>query len=116
MLLLDGLEEQRPLSRLESILKQLVKNHISKLLEEKRNYWKQRNNVRWVKLGDENTSFLPSYASISHKKNNIASLNIPGDILVTDHDQKAGILWETFKNRMGISEFNGIYYDLSSLL
>lgn len=33
LLLLDGLEEQRPLSDLEAILRRLVKQHIAKLLE-----------------------------------------------------------------------------------
>ena len=61
LLLLDGLEEQRPLSSLESAFRGLVKSHIAKLLEEKRIYWKQRNTVRWVKLGDENTSFFPGH-------------------------------------------------------
>lgn len=55
-------------------------------------------------------------AFISHRKNKIANLSIPGDILVTNHDHKAGILWEAFKNRLGVSEFSGISYDLPSLL
>lgn len=108
VLLLDGLEEQRPLSRLESILRTLVKSHITKLLEEKRMYWKQPNTVKCVELGDENTSFFQAMASISHRKNKIASLSILGDILVTKHEHKAGILWEAFKNRMGVSNFCGI--------
>lgn len=40
LLLLDGLEEQRPLSGLETTLRSLVKRHIVKLLESKRSYWK----------------------------------------------------------------------------
>lgn len=116
LLLLDGLEEQRPLSTLEAVLRGLVKDHIAKLLEAKRLYWKQRNTVRWVKLGDENTSFFQAMASIYHRKNKIASLSIPGDILVTNHEHKVGILWEAFKNRLGVTEFQGIAYDLTRLL
>lgn len=41
--LMDGLEEQRPLSRLESSFRRLVKNHLANLLEPKRKYWRQRN-------------------------------------------------------------------------
>ena len=92
LLLLDGLEEQRPLSSLESCFRKLIKGHIAKLLESKRSYWKQRNTVRWIKLGDENTSFLQAIASISHRRNSIASLSLPEDVIVTNHDQKAGIL------------------------
>jgi len=56
-------------------------------------------------------------ASISHRMNSIASLTLPGgDIQVTNHEQKAGLLWANFKNRMGVSEFSNITYDLNSLL
>lgn len=55
-------------------------------------------------------------ATISHKKNFIASLTTTDGILVTDHNQKAQLLWESFKNRMGISNFSGITYVLSSIL
>lgn len=115
LLLLDGLEEQRPLSSLETILRNLVKQHIAKLLETKRSYWKQRNTTRWIKLGDENTSFFQAMASISHRRNTISSLVVLGDNIVTSHDQ-ASILWGAYRSRFGISEFSAISYDLSTLL
>jgi uncharacterized protein YaaR (DUF327 family) len=65
---MDGLEEQRTLSDLETTFRKLVKNHLASLLESKRIYWKQRNTVRWVKLGDENTQFFHTIATINHKK------------------------------------------------
>jgi hypothetical protein len=49
--ILDGLEEQRFLSNLESSFRRLVKQYLAKLLEAKRVYWKQRNTARWVLLG-----------------------------------------------------------------
>jgi hypothetical protein len=58
LLLLDGLEDQRTLSRLETIFRSLVKHHLSSLLEAKKIYRRQRNTVRWIKLGDENTNFF----------------------------------------------------------
>lgn len=45
LLLLDGLEDQRPLSRLETSFRNLVKLHLSNLLESRRIYWKQRNTL-----------------------------------------------------------------------
>jgi hypothetical protein len=99
--LLDGLEDQRPLSRLEHNFRSLVKWHLSKLLESKRFYWKRRNTVRWVKLVDENTSFFHVMATISHKRNFIVSLTDPDDNSITNHDQKANMLWVAFKQRMG---------------
>ena len=50
------------------------------------------------------------------EKNSIASLSLPDDVIVTNHDQKAGILWEAFKNRLGVSVFTEVTYDLHSLL
>lgn len=49
-------------------------------------------------------------------KKHIGSLTTPDNILVTDHEQKAALLWNSFKNRLGVSDFNGVTYDLSSLL
>jgi hypothetical protein len=57
LLLFDGLEDQRALSRLERAFRTLVKSHLASLLEAKRAYWKQRNTMRWVNFGDENTHF-----------------------------------------------------------
>ena len=51
------------------LLKRLVKDHLASLLEYKRIYWKQRNTVRWVKFGDENSSFFHTMATIAHKRN-----------------------------------------------
>jgi len=65
LLLLDGLEDQRELSRQETTFRALVKSHLATLLEAKRVYWKQRNSVRWVKLGDENTHFFSYHGNHS---------------------------------------------------
>jgi hypothetical protein len=61
LLLLDGLEDQRPHSRLESTFRRLVKQHLASLLEYNRVYWKHRNSFRWVKLADENTQFFSHF-------------------------------------------------------
>ena len=61
---MDGLEDQRALSDLETAFKALVKDHLASLLESKRIYWKQRNTVRWVKQGDENTHFFHTMAVV----------------------------------------------------
>jgi len=63
LLLLDGLEEQRTLSELELALRNMTKRHLAILLERKRTYWRQRNTIRWVKFGDENTSFFQALAT-----------------------------------------------------
>lgn len=77
LLLLDGLEEQRPLYDVEMSLRDLVKRHIANLLESKRIYQKQRNTIRWVKLGDENSKVFQVMASISHRKEQHCQPNNP---------------------------------------
>jgi mannosylglycoprotein endo-beta-mannosidase len=72
--MLDGLEDQRPLSRVEHNFRNIVKKHLQKLLEAKRIYWKQRSTIRWVKFGDENTKIFHAMATHSLRRNNISTL------------------------------------------
>lgn len=116
LLLLDGLEEQRPLLDLEWALRNMTKRHLATMLERKRTYWRQRNIVRWAKFGDENTSFFQALATQNHRRNFIVFLCSPDNTLITDHDQKANLLYESFRDRLGISEFTGIIFDMASLL
>lgn len=46
----------------------------------------------------------------------ISSITTHEGILLMDHEQKAGLLWESFKDRLGISEYVGISYNLISFL
>ena len=51
------------------------------------------------------------------RKNSIASLKTSGmDDPVSDHDKMAGILWASFKNRMGQAQGISMGYDLDSLI
>jgi hypothetical protein len=57
--ILDGLEEQRPLSIPEFNFRNIVKRRIANLLHYKCIYWKNRCTIiRWVKLRGENTKFF----------------------------------------------------------
>jgi hypothetical protein len=55
-------------------------------------------------------------ATIAHKKNFIVTLSDQQGNIVLDHEQKANHLWATYKQRMGVSEFSSISYNLSELL
>jgi len=72
--------------------------------------------VRWVQLGDENTHFFHTMATISHKRNFIVSLSNTDGTIVIDHEQKANLLCTAFKHRLGVSEFTGMSYNLSNIL
>jgi hypothetical protein len=63
--LLDGLEEQRPLSVIERKFRKQLKVNLINLLEAKKVYWKwkQRSTIRWVRFGDENTKLFQAIAT-----------------------------------------------------
>lgn len=99
--ILDGLGDQSMLNLIEKNFRRLVKRYLLKLLEAKRIYWKQRSTIRWVTFGDENTSVFQAYASQQFKKNQISQLRLEDGTIIQDHNLKAAILWNSFKERMG---------------
>ena len=114
--LLDGLEDQRPLCLVERNFRRILKAHLLKLLEAKRTYWKQRATIRWVQFGDENSKFFQSIASSTFRRNHIAHLYLDDGSCISDHAQKAAILWTSFKARLGVSEVNDMHFNLDSLV
>jgi hypothetical protein len=48
-------------------------------------YWRQRQTIRWVKLGDENSRFFHANATIKHRRNLITTLEDPLVSLVYEH-------------------------------
>jgi exonuclease III len=113
---LDILEEFRDLTLDEWNLRNIISSHLQCLLHQQKLYWKQRGTINWVKFGDECTSFFHANASMRHRGNNITSLRKDSGQEVFQHEAKAELIWETFKGRMGSSEFSHMYFDLQSLL
>jgi hypothetical protein len=105
---LDVLEENRDLSLEEWNFRQIVSQQLQELLHQEKIYWKKRSTVKWIKFGDECTRFFHANASIKHAKNSITSLKDESGRDLTDHEQKAEFIWNSFKDRLGISEFNGM--------
>jgi hypothetical protein len=114
--ILDGLEEQRLLSSLESSFRRLVKQYLAKLQEAKRLYWKQRNTARWVLFGDKNTRLFHTMATYSMRRNFISSLTFEDGSEVFEYEQKAGVLWSAYRDMLGVSKFSGILFELSELI
>jgi hypothetical protein len=54
-------------------------------------------------LGDENTSFFHSMATVRYRKNTIASLQRADGSIATEHHVKAALLWQSFRDRLGVS-------------
>jgi hypothetical protein len=87
--LLDGLEDARYLSLIESNFRKIVKRHLAQLLEAKRIYWKQRATMRFVKFRDENTKIFQAMATHSKRRNSITELlSEDGSCLVHPKDKK----------------------------
>lgn len=114
--ILDGLEDQRPLCRVAKNFGRIIKGYVIQLLEAKRKYWRQRATIRWIQFGDENTKLFQAIATSSHRRNHISILYTDDNNSVSDHDLKAGFLWNEYKERFGISEFVEMHNDLATLV
>lgn len=107
------LEEFRDLSLVEWSFRAILEDNLISLLKQQRSYWKQRGQLKWVTLGDASTHFFHAHATMKFRRNLITYLvNDNGDEIY-DHDSKANLLWESFRDRLGTSNFTGIQFDLS---
>lgn len=113
--LLDGIEDQRMLTISERNFRKLLITHTNKLLEAKRKYWRIRANIRCANLGDENTKFFHAIATQVFRNNYISFLRATDNFNVYEHDQKAAILWTSFKERIGMTDNTQQSFDISHL-
>lgn len=114
--ILDKLEEQIPLYTQESNFRKIVKKHILKLLKFQKEYWKKRYTIRWTKFGDENTKFFHAAATERFRQNTITSLETEDGRTICDHFQKAALLFENFRDRMGQTTHPQMQYNLAELI
>jgi hypothetical protein len=113
---LDLAEEMRSLTIEEWNLRDILKSHVIVLLQNQKTYWKQRGKIKWVKLGNENTRFFHTKATINYRHNYISLLRNKDHVEISDHEGKAGILWEAFKDRMGKSDNPEMHFNLHDFL
>jgi hypothetical protein len=59
----DDIEQIRTLTNPERNFRKILRNHITRLLSYKQQYWKKRCTERWIKYGDENTKFFHRIAT-----------------------------------------------------
>jgi hypothetical protein len=115
ILLLDTLEENRPLYTTEFNFRKIVKLHLEDLLKIECNYWRKRCTIRWIKMAEDNTKFFHAMATARYRRNNIAMLKSEDGRVVTDHQEIAGMLWSSYRNRMGQTEGISMQFDLNRL-
>lgn len=113
---LDALEENRPLFRQESNFRIILKRHILKLLQFKKEYWRKRYTVRWTKLGDESTGFFHAAATERYRINTITSIDLEDGRTITEHQEKASVLWEEYRDRMSQTCNPTMWYNLQDLI
>jgi len=113
---LDKLEEQRTLFIRESNFRTILKKHILSLLKFKQEYWRKRYTIRWTKFGVENTKFFHAAATERYRQNTITSLETQDGRILYDHFQKAALLLENFKARMGHSTNPQMQYNINDLV
>jgi hypothetical protein len=116
ILLLDTLEEKRPLYRTEFNFRKIVKLHLEDLLLAKCNYWRKRCTIRWITQGEDNTKFFHAMATKRFGRNDIALLQDSDDNEVSDHDMMAALLWNDYKNRKGTSEGIDMQFEVGRII
>lgn len=113
---LQVIEEFRDLSIPEWNFRHILEIKLQRLLKQQKIYWRQRGQIKRVTLGDASTKFFHANATIKFRRNLITCLENSSGITVYDHQQKADMIWADFKDRLGISEFTTIHFNLDSLL
>jgi hypothetical protein len=113
---IDIIEEHRDLSIEEWNFRDHMQTKVAELLHIQKIYWKQRASIKWITDGDICSRFFHAHATLKHRRNSITSLTDDNGTNFSEHDHKADLLWNAFKNRMGTSDFLGIDFDLPNLL
>jgi hypothetical protein len=72
--------------------------------------------VRWTKLGDESTKFFHAASTERYRLNTITSLDTEDGRTVTEHLEKAALLWDEYRNRLGTSTHTLMHFNLQNLI
>jgi hypothetical protein len=59
--------------------------------------------------------FFHVIATRNYRQNLIASISTNDGRVVTDHEQKAAVLWQSFKDRLGVSDHPNILFNINYL-
>jgi hypothetical protein len=112
--ILDAVEENRPLTRLELVLREIIVRLLSRTVKEKLLLWKQKSKIRVALEGDENTRYFHACASQRLRHNKIQVLD-HDDLELFGHDQKAQLLFGFYNSLLGASHHTNWRFNLTSL-
>ena len=113
---LDSIEEVRLLYNPEMNLRLILKRQLRTFLRYKNEYWKKRFRNNKIKFGDECTKFFHAMPTISYRRNAIPQILNESGAWIQDHNGKAGLLWNAFRNRMGVDPDTTMVFDLETLV
>lgn len=111
--LLNSFEEFRDLSLIEWNFHAISEKKLVFLLQQQKAYWQQRGMIKWATLGDASTKFFHANATIKYRRNLITRLVDDSGVSLSSHEDKAAMIWTSFKDRLGRSEFTAILFDLN---
>lgn len=112
----EAIEEFRDLNLMEWNFRSLVREKLTLKLNLQRAYWRQRGTIKWVKLGDASTKLFHANATIRLRKNLIPQLVLDQGIVVTTHAKKETTLWNSYKERIGKSEYKAEIFNIENFI
>jgi hypothetical protein len=71
---------------------------------------------KFVKLGDENTSFFHARADERYRFNAIKQIIASDGRTVSDHFEKTALFYQEFRNRLGVSTTTEMIFDWGQLM
>jgi hypothetical protein len=111
---LNFIEDPRDLTIVEWNFRALLEEKLISLLQQQKSYWKQRGAVKWVTLGDASTKIFHAQATVKYRRNLVTQLIDDQGHELVNHSDKAELIWQSFKDRLGTTNFMGLRFDLSS--
>lgn len=67
-------------------------------------------------MGDARTTFSHANATIKFRRNLITCLETEASSAIYDHQKKVELIWDSFKQRLGVSKFSRVVFNLNSFI
>jgi hypothetical protein len=72
--------------------------------------------VRWTKLGNESIKFFHAACTERYRLNTITRLDTEDGRTMMEHLEKAALLWDEYRNRLGTSTHTRMHFNLQNLI